>query len=140
MRICGVELKGNDAVICLLAKNNGLFELPDCRVKKISIKDAFDTQQIKDFQFAFKKLCEDYKIEKIAIKQRMTKGKFAGGAVSFKLEAALQLIDSVEVSLLSSTELKETIKRNPLPIDFRETGLKQFQEQAFVTGYAFLSR
>ncbi|UJF18125.1 DUF3010 family protein [Vibrio sp. SS-MA-C1-2] len=140
MRICGVELKGNDAIICLLGKNDGLFELPDCRVKKISINNALDTQQVKDFQFAFKKLCEDYKIEKVAIKQRQTKGKFAGGSVSFKLEAAIQLIDDVEVTLLSTTELKEILKRNPLPIDFRETGLKQFQEQAFVTGFAFLSQ
>ncbi|MCG9579103.1 DUF3010 family protein [Vibrio tubiashii] len=136
MKICGVELKGNDAVICLLSHENGVVHLPDCRVAKLSIGNANDTQEMKKFQFSFAKLIEDYKIEKVVIRQRQTKGKFAGGAVGFKLEAAIQLIDDLKVEVVAPTEIKESLKRNPLGIQFKDTGLKQYQEQAFTTAYA----
>lgn len=136
MKICGVELKGNDAVICLLSHEDGVMHLPDCRVAKLTIGNANDTQEMIKFQFAFAKLIEDYKIEKVVIRQRQTKGKFAGGAVGFKLEAAIQLIADLKVDVVSPTEIKESLKRNPLGIQFKDTGLKQYQEQAFTTAYA----
>ncbi|NOH80420.1 DUF3010 family protein [Vibrio sp. RE86] len=136
MKICGVELKGNDAVICLLSHEDSVVHLPDCRVAKISIANANDTQEVRKFQFSFAKLVEDYKIEKVVIRQRQTKGKFAGGAVGFKLEAAIQLIESLNVEVVSPTQIKESLKKNPLAIGFKETGLKQYQEQAFTTAYA----
>jgi len=136
MKICGVELKGNDAVICLLSHENGVVHLPDCRVAKLSIGNANDTQEVRKFQFSFAKLIEDYKIEKVVIRQRQTKGKFAGGAVGFKLEAAIQLIKELKVEVVTPTAIKESLKRNPLGIQFKDTGLKQYQEQAFTTAYA----
>ena len=72
----------------------------------------------------------------MAIKGRMTKGKFAGGAISFKLEAAIQLIEDLDVEVLSSAEIKSVLSENPLPIAFSETGLKVFQEAAFTLAYA----
>jgi len=140
MKVCGVDLKGNDAVICLMALDGGLYSLPDCRVRKLSINDATDTDQIRKFQFDFEKLMADYQIEHIVIRERMTKGKFAGGAVSFKLEAAIQLADIIDVSLLSPSKAKEIMKQSRINMDFQETGLKQFQEQAFMTALAHLER
>ncbi|MEZ8102682.1 DUF3010 family protein [Vibrio bivalvicida] len=136
MKICGVELKGNDAVICLLSHENGVVHLPDCRVAKLSIGNANDTQEVRKFQFSFAKLIEDYKIEKVVIRQRQTKGKFAGGAVGFKLEAAIQLIEDLKAEVVAPNAIKESLKRNPLGIQFKDTGLKQYQEQAFTTAYA----
>lgn len=136
MKICGVELKGNDAVICLLSHADSVVHLPDCRVAKLTIGNANDTQEVKKFQFSFAKLIQDYQIEKVVIRQRQTKGKFAGGAVGFKLEATIQLIEGIDVKVVSPTEIKESLKRNPLAIQFKETGLKQYQEQAFTTAYA----
>ena len=138
MKVCGVELKGNDAIVSLMSLEDGLYNLLECRVKKISIADATDKQQLQKFQFDFAKLMADYKIDHVVIKERMTRGKFAGGAVSFKLEAALQLIDDLEVSLLSSAKIKDIIKNSHTTMNFKDTGLKQFQEQAFMTGFAYL--
>ncbi|UPQ89754.1 DUF3010 family protein [Vibrio sinaloensis] len=136
MKICGVELKANDAIICLLSHEDNVVHLPDCRVAKLTIGNANDTQEVRKFQFDFAKLVEDYKIEKVVIRQRQTKGKFAGGAVGFKLEAAIQLIDGLKVEVVSPNTIKESLKKNPLGIAFKETGLKQYQEQAFTTAYA----
>lgn len=135
MKVCGVELKGNDAVICLMSLTDGLYTLLDCRVKKLSINDAGDSEQLKKFQFDFEKLMEDYQIEHVVIRERMKKGKFAGGAVGFKLEAAIQLSKDLNVSLLTPAKIKEIFKKSQV---FEETGLKQFQEQAFMTAFAYL--
>lgn len=137
MKICGVELKGNDAVVCLLEVSGGVVHLPDCRVAKVSIVDANATDDVKKFQFSFAKLMQDYNVEKVVIRQRQTKGKFAGGSVGFKLEATIQLIDDLQVELVSPNAIKESLKKNPLGIQFKDTGLKQYQEQAFTTAYAY---
>lgn len=140
MKICGIDLKGNDAIICLMALDGGLFSLPDCRVRKLSIADATDTEQIRKFKFDFEKLMDDYQIEHVVIRERMTKGKFAGGAVSFKLEAAIQLVDNVNTTLLSASQAKEIMKKSHVQMNFQDTGLKQFQELAFMTALAYLER
>ncbi|WED27548.1 DUF3010 family protein [Vibrio sp. DW001] len=136
MNICGVEISGNDAIVSLLSLSDGVFTIPDCRVAKVSIGDANDTQKMKDFQFSFAKLMQDYKIDRVVIRQRQAKGKFAGGAVGFKLEAAIQLIEALSVDVIAASEIKERLKRNPLAVPFKETGLKQYQEPAFLVAYA----
>jgi len=138
MKVCGVELKGNDAILCVMQRANGLYDIPHVRVPKISIKDAGDAEQIKGFQFAFAKLLSDYKIEAVVIKGRALKGKFSGGPVGFKLEAAIQLINEVDVEIVSSSYVKNAWAKTQINIDFRDTGLKKLQEQAFSTAFAYL--
>ncbi|CZF82161.1 hypothetical protein GCE9029_03060 [Grimontia celer] len=140
MRICAVDLKSNEANICLLESNQGLFEVPECRARKFTMTDAASAEQIRNFQKQFAKLIEDYKIEKIVIRERPTKGKFAGSALGFKMEAALQLIDGIEAEVFSSSEMKASLKRNPIQVSLKEVGLKQFQEQAFLTACAYLNK
>ncbi len=138
MRVCGIEIKSNEAIICLMEMNDGLMQIPDCRQVRFQLLKDHDAEQVRRFQFTFRKLIEDYKIERLIIKERMQKGKFSGSAVGFKIEAALQLIDNVDTHLLSNSVQKEIIKRNPIPIDYSDTGLKIFQETAFTVAYAYL--
>mgnify|MGYP005987617719 FL=1 len=137
MKICGVELKGNDAIICIMSRENGLYDIPQTRVQKISLVDAGDAEQVQQFQFTFAKLMEDYKVEKVVIRGRALKGKFAGGPVGFKLEAAIQLIKDLPVEILSGTFIKKSLTRSQVDIDFRDTGLKQYQQGAFETVFGF---
>ncbi len=137
MTICGVELTGSDAVLCLLDLDRGQFSLPECRVRKLSLNKNHTREDLKQFQAAFADLMVGHDVTTVVIKERMPKGKFAGGAISFKLEAAIQLIDGagLEVRLLTPALIKSTLAANPLPIPFAETGLKVFQETAFTVAY-----
>lgn len=135
MKVCGVEIKSNEVIVSLLTLEDGLFQIPDCRVRRLTLSDINSTQHLRDFQFAFSKLMSDYKVEKVAIKQRPMKGKFAGGAVGFKLEAAIELISQLNVELVSATKSKQVLKDNPMPVEFAATGLKAFQETSFTTAY-----
>jgi len=138
MRVCGVEIKGNDAVICLLSMKDEVFDIPDCRVRKITLDKTSSGEALRVFQFAFAKLMSDYKIDKVIIRERPTKGKFSGSAIGFKIEATIQLIDNLEVALVTSVAIKEHIKKNPISVAFVDTGLKSFQESAFSTAYGYL--
>lgn len=140
MLICGVELTANDAVVCLLNFENQQFNLPDCRVRKLSLPKSHERKDLQYFQQTFAKLMADYGVSQVVIKERMAKGKFAGGAVSFKLEAAIQLIADLEVELVSSAAIKASVSETPLPIPFAETGLKVFQEAAFMAAYSVHSK
>lgn len=138
MRVCGVDIKGSEANLCLLTLDKGVFHVPECRARKLTLSKLVSAEELKQFQFAFAKLMEDYKIDKVVIRERPAKGKFAGSAMGFKMEAAIELIAEVDAEVLSATRIKASLKRNPIPIPFSETGLKVFQETAFSTAFAFL--
>ena len=136
MKICGVDLVGNDAVICLLFLDKQLFSLPECRVRKLTLPKNHSRKDLQYFEASFVKLMTDYKVDKVAIRERAPKGKFAGSAVSFKLEAVIQLISEIEVEILSLMQIKSAQKDMPLPFAFEDTELKAFQKDAFTVAYA----
>lgn len=138
MKACGVEIKGNDAIICIMSKENNLYDIPHTRVQKVSLDNAGDAEQVQKFQFTFAKLMEDYQVTHVLIKGRALKGKFAGGPIGFKVEAAIQLIQALNVEILAGSFIKKELAKSQIDIDFRDTGLKQYQEQAFDTVFAFL--
>ena len=135
MRVFGIELSGGDANIVLMVMEKGVFDLPDCRVRKLQLKKDASTDDVRAFQATFRKLAEDYSVRHVFIKERPISGKFSGSAAGFKMEAAIQLIDALTVTTLAPAAIKEGLSHNPLTIQFRDTGLKGFQESAFITGY-----
>lgn len=118
--------------------DNGLMVLPDCRQVRFPLLNDQDTEQMRKFQFSMAKLAEDYKISKFLVRERPQKGKFSGSAIGFKIEAALQLIPTVDTVICTNAAIKDKLARHPVPVDFRDTGLKAFQESAFITAYAYL--
>lgn len=139
MKVLGVDLKSNEATLCLLSLADGVFHIPDCRTRRLTLADT-SAKGLKSFQSTFAKLIADYKVDAVIIRQRQSKGKFAGSAIGFKLEAAIELIVDLDVVVFGPTEIKESLRRNPVSVPFSETGLKQFQEPAFTTAYAWLMK
>ena len=137
MKACGVEIKGNDAIICIMSKENNLYDIPHTRVQKVTLDNAGDAEQVQKFQFTFAKLMEDYQVTDVIIRGRALKGKFSGGPIGFKIEAAIQLIQALNVEIIAGSFIKKELSKSQIDIDFRDTGLKQYQEQAFETVFAF---
>ena len=139
MIVCGVDISGNEAIISLLKFEDDIFHLPPCRTTRIACVDPDKNEDLKLFQKTFAKLAEDYKIDHVVIRARMKKGKFAGGANGFKLEGVLQVTPNLNVSIMKPTEQKENLKKYPLPLTFNETGLKKYQEPAFMAAFAYIA-
>ena len=146
MIVCGVEIKSNEAVVCLLTYSDGVFSLPDCRATRVTLASNTGVEPLKAFQSTFAKLMEDYKVSRVVIRERHLKGKFAGSTVGFKLEAAIQLLDGAPglngdpliVDTFSPAEIKTALSAYPMPVRFEDTELKAFQEVAFTVAYAYL--
>ncbi|MFB9886987.1 DUF3010 family protein [Balneatrix alpica] len=134
MRVCGVELKGNEAVVAMVALDRGLYHWLPCRTNKFTLRVDNQVDEIRKFQYAFSKLLHDYQIEQVVVLERPHKGRFMGSAMSFKLEAAIQLIKEVPTALISHADVNNFVDEHPLP----EVGLKAFQRQAFLSAYAWL--
>ena len=140
MKVCGVDINSNDVNVCLLSLSDEIFELPDFRSRRLTLSNINSTSELRYFQQTFAKLMHDYQVDKVAIRQRPMKGKFAGGAVGFKLEAAIELIEDLDVVIMSTTDIKDSLKRNPVQVTYADTGLKAYQEVAFNTAYSFLMK
>lgn len=50
MIICGVELTGSDAVVCLLNMDRGQFNLPECKVRKLSLPKNHSREDLQRFK------------------------------------------------------------------------------------------
>ena len=98
MRTCGVEITGSDVLLCILSKDNDVFDIRDVRQTRFTLGNGNDTEVMRKFQF------------------------------------------DLDVRLFTTTEIKEQVKRNPIPIDFEETGLKKYQENAFVNAYVYIMK
>lgn len=140
MKVCGVEINSNDVNVCLLSLADEVFQLPDFRSRRLTLTNINSSEELRYFQRTFAKLMTDYQVDKVVIRQRPMKGKFAGGAVGFKLEAAIELIDDLDVVIMSPTDIKDSLKRNPVHIPYIDTGLKIYQEVAFNTAFAYLMK
>jgi hypothetical protein len=140
MRVCGVELVGNEAVIAIMQLKDGLYDVPVVRANKFNLVDAINTVPLKKFQSDFKQLMTDYKVDTVVIKQREMKGKFAASPLSFKIEGTLQLLADLEVHVISSAYIKEGLSKAQNTPAAVELGLKKFQEQAMLTAFGYLEQ
>ena len=86
MRVCGIEIRGNEAILAVAeSKAQSITHLP-LETKKIAFEDDDDSNHVKSFFSLIKDFVRDNHIDRIAIKKRGRKGEFAGGPTSFKIE------------------------------------------------------
>jgi hypothetical protein len=124
MRVCGIELKANNLFLAVVEDNEYL----DLPIKKIVLKDDEKQEDIREFCNEFLLFLEKYAIDKINIKKRSKKGTFAGGAVSFKMEALIQLNPKCNVELISTQFISKFEKNNEIKIPNK---LNKYQINAY---------
>lgn len=129
MKVCGVELKSNNAILTLI--QNG--EYIESKPKKLTLNDDENQEDIRTFCNEFLLFLEQNEVEKIVIKKRAKKGNFAGGAVTFKMEGLIQLNPLCKVELISAQSISSFEKKNQ--INFPKE-LKKYQEQAYICAYS----
>lgn len=132
MKICGIELKANNLIFCIIDTNDQNSYI-DTKTKKLTLEDDEDTKQITAFFESIKKLIDENSIEKAALKKRAKKGNFAGGAVTFKIEALVQLNGICAVELVSPRAISSFEKKNKVEFPLK---LNKYQQQAYLAAMA----
>ncbi len=136
-RICGIELKSSEAIMVVIEFREDGYYFVDIDPKKIKIGDDESGELIKSFHDAVVNFAKDNHIDTFVIKKRAKKGQMAGGAVSFKLEAIIQLNGVAEVSFASGQGIAAENKKEPF--DMPE-GIKKYQENAFMAGSLYIRK
>ena len=128
MNVLGIEIKGSDCICILLSGDKGSFTVTDFP-RKLTLKDSYDSKAVKEFHRELQKLISSENVNFTAVKKRTEKGKFAGGALSFKMEGLIQLASEDQVSFFSGAELSSFVKNSsPAP-----ENLSKYQHQAYFT-------
>ena len=109
MKYCGVELKGNDAIVVAIESTASGYSFIAPSIKKFKLNDSDVQVDVQSFTSELKAFFDEYKFDKIVIKARGKKGKFAGGPSSFKIEGIIQNMD-YPVELLHIATVKSRLK------------------------------
>ncbi|NNA69140.1 DUF3010 family protein [Pseudomonas gessardii] len=125
MTLCGIEIKGSEAIIAVAAPDLTHIALA---TKKIALEDDDEAANVKAFASQVAAFVRDNSITRIAIKKRSKKGEFAGGPTTFKIEGVLQLLDGVEVTLLSPQTINAQNKKHDFALP---ATLNKYQHEAF---------
>lgn len=127
MTLCGIEIKGSEAIIAVAAPDLTHVTMA---TKKIALEDDDEAANVKAFASQVAAFVRDNGITRIAIKKRSKKGEFAGGPTTFKIEGVLQLLDGVEVTLLSPQTINAQYKKHSFELP---ATLNKYQHEAFKT-------
>jgi len=130
MKICGISIGSKDANICVIMKNDSEIQLIDTGMTKLSLDNDIDQENIKSYFKIFDAFINENEIDFVAIKARQHKGKFAGGAISFKIESLIQLIEK-KVKIISAQTIASKTKKITIP-----KKIFKYQEEAYKTAYS----
>lgn len=126
MKVCGIELKSNEARIIAIEGHKEDYEIVKTEFDKIKLEDSKDQKEVQAFRESMLEFLSWHDFDLIGIKERITKGRFAGGALSFKMEGLIQTADD-EILLVHNMSMKSVLKEVEIPVD----SIKKYQMEAF---------
>ena len=135
MKTCGIEIKGSEAIFAIASLQGDALQHVAIATKKIALEDDDEAANVKAFASQVAAFVRDNGITRIAIKKRSKKGEFAGGPTTFKIEGVLQLLDGVEVTLLSPQTINAQYKKHSFVLP---ATLNKYQHEAFKTACSAL--
>ncbi|MDB6048800.1 MAG: hypothetical protein JWR17_1546 [Pseudomonas sp.] len=137
MKICGIEIKGSEAIFAVATLRNNALEHMPVSTKKIALEDDDESGNVKAFAALVMAFVRDNGIEQLAIKKRSKKGEFAGGPTTFKIEGILQLLNDCNVILVSPQTVSAQHKKHDFAL---ATSLNKYQHEAYKTACSALMK
>lgn len=137
MPICGVEIKGSEAIFALADHKANKFVHILLETKRIALADDDDAASVQSFAELVAGFLRDNKIASLAIKKRGKKGEFAGGPTTFKIEGVLQLMRNCDVQLIAPPTIASQDRKHSFPLP---DTLNKYQHDAFRTACAAIAR
>lgn len=123
MKVLGIEIKGS-TIIGVLTDGANIYDFPN----KIDLADSYNSDEIRNLQKQLQEKFSEANLDCIVVKKRMEKGKFAGGAASFKLEGIIQLSTEKPVTFIAGTQLNSFQKKSDVDLSV----VKKYQESAYL--------
>jgi hypothetical protein len=134
MSICGIEIKGSEAIFAIASLQGDALQHVAIATKKIALEDDDEAANVKAFAAQVAAFISENGISRLAIKKRSKKGEFAGGPTTFKIEGVFQLLDC-DVTLLSPQTINAQNKKHNFELP---STLNKYQHEAYKTACSAL--
>lgn len=130
-----MELKSSEARLVVLNGAKTSYAHINVKPRKLVLGDDEEPDEVRAFRDSLYAFLRVNGIELVAIKKRGKTGDYAGGPVSFKLEAITQLCTDCRIVLVAPQTIAAALRNHPtlLPKD-----LPQYQQSAFEVAYTAL--
>ena len=112
MRVCGCEISAQEVRLAVVELNDEQnVELLRIKKTRIELKDDTSEEDLRSFLAALHEFYQENKIGTFVIKTRAKKGRMAGGAVSFKIETLIQLVEGCNTRFVSPIAVSNFAKK-----------------------------
>ena len=132
MRVCGCEISSREVRLAVVSLNDdGDVEMLRLKTTRIELEDDTSQADIRSFLADLQGFAQDHDIDTFVVKTRAKKGRMAGGAVSFKIETLIQLVEGCHTGFVSPVALAHFSKKN---LDVYPAKLPVYLKNAFLSG------
>lgn len=135
MKICGAEISGSEVIVVTATADDAGHGWARDACTRVKLENPGDQASVKSFAQAIEAFVRLHSIDKIVVKGRLGKGQYAGGAVSFKIEAILQML-SCPVEIIMPNSIAARSKKHTL---VPPNHAFAYQRAACLTVQAYLS-
>ena len=112
MRFAGAAISGDELVLVTVIRSGVDFTIDASASMKLKFNGGADQHAVRAFFSAVAGFVRNSNIDRVAVRGRQAKGKFAGGPVSFKIEGFLQVLENCKTDILMPTTIAAAVKRH----------------------------
>jgi hypothetical protein len=111
MVVCGCEISAKEVRLAVVRQNDeGIIEMLRLKTTRIELDDDTSEIDLRSFLAALQEFSRENEVDTFVIKTRAKKGRMAGGAVSFKIETLIQLVEGCHTRFVSPVALAHFAK------------------------------
>jgi hypothetical protein len=138
MRVCGCEISAQEVRLAVVELNaDRSVKLLRSETTRIELKDDTSEADLRAFLAALHAFSYEHEICTFVIKTRAKKGRMAGGAVSFKIETLIQLVEGRNTRFVSPVALSNFAKKE---LEGYPEKLPVYLKNAFLSGAYALAK
>ena len=138
MRVCGCEISAQEVRLAVVQLNDERnVELLRIKTTRIELKDDTSEADLRLFLAALHEFSHENRVGTFVIKTRAKKGRMAGGAVSFKIETLIQLVERCKTRFVNPVALSNFAKKE---LEGYPEKLPVYLKNAFLSGAYALSK
>ena len=132
MRVCGCEISAQEVRLAVVYLNDdGDVELLRLKTTRLELEDDTSEADLRLLLATLHEFARENEIDIFADKTRAKRGRMAGGAVSFKIETLIQLVQGCQTRFVNPVALSHFAKKE---VEEYPEKLPVYLKNAFLSG------
>lgn len=132
MKVCGCEISAQEVRLAVVYLNDdGDVELLRLKTTRLELEDDTSEADLRLLLATLHEFARENEIDIFAVKTRAKRGRMAGGAVSFKIETLIQLVQGCQTRFVNPVALSHFDKKE---VEEYPEKLPVYLKNAFLSG------